>query len=156
VWPKLYRRRVKHDADGSTEGLGREVRPELGADNAGVAVRPGDLAPDDTDLGALDGALGAVDVCALVSACSHAASSYLRLYVQATRLPAYHCAAAVSSTPSSLSREVPGLVLRFLLRCERRTAWQCVFSRTLAGSCALLADVHFHMLRCALTKCACP
>jgi hypothetical protein len=75
VWPKLYRRRVKHDADGSTEGLGREVRPELGADNAGVAVRPGDLAPDDADLGALDGALGAVDVCALVSACSHAASS---------------------------------------------------------------------------------
>jgi len=61
--PKLYRRRVKHDADGSTEGLGGQVRPELGADNARVAVGPGDLAPDDADLGALDGALGAVDVC---------------------------------------------------------------------------------------------
>lgn len=65
MWPKLYRRRVKHDADGSTEGLGREVRPELGADDARVAVRPGNLAPDDADLGALDGALGAVDVCAI-------------------------------------------------------------------------------------------
>jgi hypothetical protein len=67
MWPKLYRRRVKHDADGSTEGLGREVGPELGADDAGVAVRPGDLAPDDADLGALDGALSAVDVCAFIN-----------------------------------------------------------------------------------------
>ena len=65
--PKLYRRRVKHDADGGTEGLGGQVRPELGADNARVAVGPGDLAPDDADLGALDGALGAVDVCALIN-----------------------------------------------------------------------------------------
>jgi hypothetical protein len=65
--PKLYRRRVKHDADGGTEGLGGQVRPELGADNARVAVRPGDLAPDDADLGALDGALGAVDVCAHIN-----------------------------------------------------------------------------------------
>ena len=67
MWPKLYRRRVQHDADGGTEGLGREVRPELGADDAGVAVRAGDLAPDDADLGALDGALSAVDVCALIN-----------------------------------------------------------------------------------------
>lgn len=67
VWSKLYRRRVKHDADGGTEGLGGEVRPELGADNARVAVRPGDLAPDDADLGALDGALGTVDVCAIIN-----------------------------------------------------------------------------------------
>ena len=42
--PKLYRRRVKHDADGGTEGLGREVVLELGADDTGVAVRAGDLA----------------------------------------------------------------------------------------------------------------
>ena len=67
MWPKLYRRRVKHDADGGTEGLGGQVRPELGADNARVAVGPGDLAPDDADLGALDGALGAVDVCANIN-----------------------------------------------------------------------------------------
>ena len=40
----LYRRRVKHDADGGTEGLGREVVLELGADDTGVAVRTGDLA----------------------------------------------------------------------------------------------------------------
>jgi hypothetical protein len=46
-WPKLYRRRVQHDADRGTEGLGREVRAELGADDAGVAVWAGDLAPDD-------------------------------------------------------------------------------------------------------------
>jgi hypothetical protein len=58
----LYRRRVKHDADGGTEGLGREVVLELGADDTGVAVRTGDLAPDDADLGALDRPLCAVDV----------------------------------------------------------------------------------------------
>ena len=75
----LYRRRVKHDADGGTEGLGREVVLELGADDTGVAVRAGDLAlfscyislvrqsswrsyPDDADLGALDRPLCAVDV----------------------------------------------------------------------------------------------
>jgi hypothetical protein len=40
----LYRRRVKHDADGGTEGLGRQVVLELGADDAGVAVRADDLA----------------------------------------------------------------------------------------------------------------
>ena len=87
MWPKLYRRRVKHDADGSTEGLGREVRPELGADNAGVAVRPGDLAPDDADLGALDGALGAVDVCALINL--HAPTLSLPGVVGTYRLRAY-------------------------------------------------------------------
>lgn len=40
----LYRRRVQHDADGGTEGLGRQVVLELGADDAGVAVGAGDLA----------------------------------------------------------------------------------------------------------------
>jgi hypothetical protein len=30
-------RRVKHDADGGTEGLGREVVSELGTDDAGVS-----------------------------------------------------------------------------------------------------------------------
>lgn len=35
---KLYRGGVEHDADGSAEGLGGEVVPELGADDAGVAV----------------------------------------------------------------------------------------------------------------------
>lgn len=34
----LYRGGVEHDADGSAEGLGRKVVPELGADDAGVAV----------------------------------------------------------------------------------------------------------------------
>ena len=46
-WPKLYRRRVQHDADGRTEGLGREVGAELGEENTGVAVWAGVLAPDD-------------------------------------------------------------------------------------------------------------
>lgn len=48
----LYRRRVKHDTNGSTEGPRGEGAGELGADDARVAVRPGDLAPDDPDLGA--------------------------------------------------------------------------------------------------------
>jgi hypothetical protein len=60
--PILYRRRVQHNADGSTERLGGEGRGELGADDAGVAVRAGDLAPDHTDLGAADLLLAAVDV----------------------------------------------------------------------------------------------
>lgn len=63
VVAKLYRRRVQHDANRGTERLGRQVGPELGANDAAVAVWPGDLAPDDADLGALDGLLSAVDVC---------------------------------------------------------------------------------------------
>jgi hypothetical protein len=35
-------------------GLGREVAAELGADHTRLAVRAGDLAPDDADLGAAD------------------------------------------------------------------------------------------------------
>lgn len=57
----LYRRWVQHDANRSTEGLGGERGGELGADDAGVAVWPGDLAPDDTDLGAPDLLLAPVD-----------------------------------------------------------------------------------------------
>lgn len=58
----LYRRGVQHDADGRAERLGRERVAELGADNAGVAVGTGDLAPDDADPGAADLLLGLVDV----------------------------------------------------------------------------------------------
>jgi hypothetical protein len=58
----LYRRRVQHDTNGSTERLGGEGRGELGADDTRVSVRAGDLAPDDADLGALDRPLCAVDV----------------------------------------------------------------------------------------------
>ena len=82
------------------------------------------LAPDDADLGALDGPLGAVDVCDTVnSAFPNCARFEARLYVQATRLPQYQFAAAVSSTPSSFNSDVPGLVLRFLRivsRCQKR------------------------------------
>jgi len=39
----LYGRRVKHDSDGSTKALGREVRSELGADDTAVAVRACDF-----------------------------------------------------------------------------------------------------------------
>ena len=59
---KLYRRRVKHDADGGTEALRWQVAPELGADSTRVAVRTGDLAPDDPDLGSPNCSLSAVDV----------------------------------------------------------------------------------------------
>lgn len=58
----LYRRGVQHDADGRAERLGGERVAELGADNAGVAVGTGDLAPDDADPGAADLLLGLVDV----------------------------------------------------------------------------------------------
>lgn len=51
---ELYRGGVEHDADGSAEGLGGKGRRELGADDARVAVRAGDLAPDHADLGAAD------------------------------------------------------------------------------------------------------
>jgi hypothetical protein len=57
----LYRRRVQHDANGSTERLGGERRGELGADDARVSVRTGDLAPDDADLGTADLLLATVD-----------------------------------------------------------------------------------------------
>lgn len=57
----LYRRGVQHDTNGSTERLGGERGGELGADNTGVAVRSGDLAPDHTDLGSADLLLASVD-----------------------------------------------------------------------------------------------
>lgn len=57
------RHRMKtHDADSVAERLGREVAAELGADHARLAVRAGDLAPDDADLGATDRLLRGVDV----------------------------------------------------------------------------------------------
>lgn len=51
-----------HDADGLAERLGREVAAELRADHTRLAVRAGDLAPDDADLGAADLLLRRVDV----------------------------------------------------------------------------------------------
>lgn len=39
-------------------------------------MRPGDLAPDNADLGALDGALGTVDVCDVISISSLAIQSW--------------------------------------------------------------------------------
>lgn len=57
----LYRRRVQHDTNGSTERLGGKGGGELGADHAGVSVWSGDLAPDHADLGAADLLLAPVD-----------------------------------------------------------------------------------------------
>jgi hypothetical protein len=77
----LYRRRVQHDTNGSTERLGGKGRGELGADDAGVSCRDtlddcscrrstgrilftvwsGDLAPDHADLGTADLLLAPVD-----------------------------------------------------------------------------------------------
>jgi len=57
----LYRGGVQHDTNRSTERLSGEGRSELGADNARVAMWPGDLAPDDADLGSTDLLLAAVD-----------------------------------------------------------------------------------------------
>lgn len=58
----LYRRGVQHDANGSTERLSGKGRSELGSDNARVAVRSGNLAPDHSDLGSPDLLLAPVDV----------------------------------------------------------------------------------------------
>lgn len=63
----LYRRRVQHDTNGSTERLGGEGRGELGADDTRVSVRAGDLAPDDADLGTADLLLAPVDESNLLS-----------------------------------------------------------------------------------------
>jgi len=47
---------------GAHHGAGREVGPELGADDAGVTVRARDLAPDASDGGAVALGLGLVHV----------------------------------------------------------------------------------------------
>ena len=61
--PLSYRRRIEHHPHARTEGLGREVVIELGPDDARVAVRPCDLAPDDSDFRSLALPRGSVDVC---------------------------------------------------------------------------------------------
>lgn len=57
----LYRGGVQHDTNRSAERLSGKGSSELGTDNARVAVRAGDLAPDHADLGATDLLLAAVD-----------------------------------------------------------------------------------------------
>jgi hypothetical protein len=59
--PILYRRGVEHDTNRSTERLGGERACELGADDTGVAVWAGDLAPDHSDLGSTNFLLALVD-----------------------------------------------------------------------------------------------
>ncbi|QBM90984.1 hypothetical protein METSCH_G00240 [Metschnikowia aff. pulcherrima] len=53
---------VQHDSDGSTERLRRQVLLEVGSHDTVVAVGSGDLAPDDSHLGASDLSLTSVDV----------------------------------------------------------------------------------------------
>jgi len=60
--PCLYRRGVEHDTNRSTKRLGGKGSAELGTDDTRVAVRAGDLAPNDADLGAADLLLALVDV----------------------------------------------------------------------------------------------
>lgn len=48
---QLYGRGVQHDADRGTKGLCGEGSSKLCANNTRVAVWPGDLAPDNPDLG---------------------------------------------------------------------------------------------------------
>ena len=60
---KEYRVLEKKNSNGGAHhGAGREVGPELGADDAGVAVRARDLAPDAADGGAVALGLGLVHV----------------------------------------------------------------------------------------------
>ena len=54
--------RVHEDPDLFPHGLGGQVGGELGADDAGVAVGAGDLAPDAAVVGAVALGLGLVDV----------------------------------------------------------------------------------------------
>ena len=128
LWPKLYRRRVKHDADRGTEGLGREVGPEFGADNAAVAVGPGDLAPDDADLGALDGALGAVDVCLVSLARAPWGCTYMLRACQRTTVRRPCC-----RRPRASGAKFRGSCCAF---CDgERGTEVVVVMHTLAGSC---------------------
>lgn len=77
-------------------------------------VWPGDLAPDDSDLGAADLLRGAVDEGNLLSE----VEAVLLISHAGLRLPNSippHLAALGSSTPSILIKLVPGLVLRLPL-----------------------------------------
>lgn len=78
---------------------------------SGHTVRPGDLAPDDTDLGTADLLGCAVDESDLLAEVEAVVSlSILCAYIQC--VDDAHLAALGSSTPSILIRLVPGLVLR--------------------------------------------
>ena len=54
--------RVKHDAHAGAKRLRGKVVAEAAADDTADTVGAADLAPDDTELGAVLGGLGAVDV----------------------------------------------------------------------------------------------
>lgn len=54
--------REKHDSNGTTERLGRQVSGELSLNRATVSVVSGDLAPNGSDLGTSLQRLGLVDV----------------------------------------------------------------------------------------------
>ena len=60
--------RVKHDADAGAKRLRGKVVAEAAADDTLDTVRAADLAPDDAELGAVLGGLGAVDVRKLLAA----------------------------------------------------------------------------------------
>lgn len=60
--------RVKHDADAGAKRLRGKVVAETAADDTLDTVRAADLAPDDAELGAVLGGLGAVDVRKLLAA----------------------------------------------------------------------------------------
>ena len=66
---RLDARRVQHDADSAAQGLGGQVASELGADDTTTAVRAGDAAPDDAQVGLLTTAGVALGVLGLVHVC---------------------------------------------------------------------------------------
>jgi hypothetical protein len=57
----LNRRRVKHDSHARSDGLGVQIRCELGTHNAVITVSAGDLAPHRSELAAVLEVLGLVD-----------------------------------------------------------------------------------------------
>lgn len=76
---RLDARRVQHDADSATQGLGGQVASELGADDTTTAVRAGDAAPDDAQVGLLTTAGVALGVLGLVHVCDALAQVELRV-----------------------------------------------------------------------------
>lgn len=139
-WRKLYRRRVKHDADGGTERLGGEVGSELGANDTAVAVRPGDLAPDDADLGALDGALSTVDVYNAINSNSSKAtfqSEQIRTCYALTAVPL--CGIGVIDALKLQQRSARVSVALSGFR-QRYSSVRCIIGHTLAGSCDLVSN----------------
>merc|ERR1712029_244323 len=110
-------RRVEHDPDASTHGLGWEVLAKLSTNSAAVAVRPGDLAPHDADAARLLVARARSLVARLVHVRAALAQVELRLGLgrdavdaQQRRVLVLVAQAALEASEYSLDVETSGLL----------------------------------------------